>query len=59
MEKEPVRIGIVSYNINCNFTNYGSALLAWALSRAVERELSQCASGIRCSKPDKVHVGQG
>lgn len=38
MKKEPVRIGIVSYNINCNFTNYGSALLAWALSRAVERE---------------------
>jgi hypothetical protein len=26
------RIGIVSYNINCNFTNYGSALQSWALS---------------------------
>lgn len=25
-------IGIVSYNINCNFTNYGSALQSWALS---------------------------
>ena len=29
------RIGIVSYNIHCNFTNYGSALQTWALNRAV------------------------
>lgn len=29
-------IGIVSYNINCNFTNYGSALQSWALSRAID-----------------------
>ncbi len=29
--------GIVSYNIHCNFTNYGSALQSWALSRAIER----------------------
>ena len=28
-------IGIVSYNINCNFTNYGSALQSWALSRTI------------------------
>ena len=30
-------IGIVSYNINCNFTNYGSALQSWALSQMVDR----------------------
>ena len=30
-------IGVVSYNINCNFTNYGSALQSWALKTAVER----------------------
>lgn len=29
--------GIVSYNIYCNFTNYGSALQSWALSQVVER----------------------
>lgn len=28
-------IGIVSYNINCNFTNYGSALQSWALNTVV------------------------
>lgn len=28
-------IGIVSYNIHCNFTNYGSALQSWALKEAV------------------------
>jgi len=28
--------GIVSYNIYCNFTNYGSALQSWALARAIE-----------------------
>ncbi len=28
-------IGIVSYNINCNFTNYGSALQSWALNRSI------------------------
>lgn len=31
------RFGIVSYNIYCNFTNYGSALQSWALHRAVDR----------------------
>lgn len=31
------RIGIVSYNINCNFTNYGSALQSWALSEILKR----------------------
>ena len=30
-------IGIVSYNINCNFTNYGSALQSWALNQSVAR----------------------
>lgn len=30
-------IGIVSYNINCNFTNYGSALQSWALSTSIAR----------------------
>lgn len=30
-------IGIVSYNINCNFTNYGSALQSWALSQTIDR----------------------
>jgi len=29
-------VGIVSYNINCNFTNYGSALQSWALSQAID-----------------------
>ncbi len=31
------RIGIVSYNINCNFTNYGSALQSWALSETLKK----------------------
>lgn len=30
-------IGIISYNINCNFTNYGSALQSWALNTVVGR----------------------
>ena len=30
-------IGIVSYNIHCNFTNYGSALQSWALNQMVGR----------------------
>ena len=30
-------IGVVSYNINCNFTNYGSALQSWALCREIQR----------------------
>lgn len=29
--------GIVSYNIYCNFTNYGSALQSWALSKAINK----------------------
>lgn len=32
-----MRIGIVSYNINCNFTNYGSALQSWALSESLQK----------------------
>lgn len=31
------KFGIVSYNIYCNFTNYGSALQSWALHQAVNR----------------------
>lgn len=31
------KIGIISYNIYGNFTNYGSALQSWALSRAIEK----------------------
>lgn len=31
------KIGIVSYNINCNFTNYGSALQSWALSETLKK----------------------
>ena len=30
------RIGIVSYNIYCNFTNYGSALQSWALYNTIK-----------------------
>lgn len=29
--------GIVSYNIHCNFTNYGSALQSWALKESINR----------------------
>ena len=31
------KIGIISYNINCNFTNYGSALQSWALSESIKK----------------------
>lgn len=31
------KIGIISYNIYGNFTNYGSALQTWALSRVIKR----------------------
>ena len=31
------RFGIVSYNIYCNFTNYGSALQSWALYQSIKR----------------------
>lgn len=31
------KIGIVSYNIYGNFTNYGSALQSWALSKTLDR----------------------
>lgn len=27
----------ISYNIHCNFTNYGSALQSWALTKAIEK----------------------
>ncbi len=29
--------GTISYNIHCNFTNYGSALQTWALHQAINR----------------------
>jgi len=35
------RYGTISYNIYCNFTNYGSALQTWALHQAVKR-LGHC-----------------
>lgn len=31
------RIGIISYNIHCNFTNYGSALQSWALNYVIKK----------------------
>ncbi len=31
------RIGVVSYNIHGNFTNYGSALQSWALTQAINK----------------------
>lgn len=31
------KIGTVSYNIYCNFTNYGSALQTWALHQAIKK----------------------
>ena len=37
MKQVELNVGIVSYNIYCNFTNYGSALQSWALSQAVGR----------------------
>lgn len=30
------KIGTISYNIYCNFTNYGSALQTWALHQAIK-----------------------
>lgn len=30
-------LGVVSYNIHCNITNYGSALQSWALNQVVGR----------------------
>lgn len=35
MKEKMNRYGIISYNIYCNFTNYGSALQSWALSQAI------------------------
>ena len=31
------RIGTISYNIYCNFTNYGSALQTWALHQTIKK----------------------
>ena len=35
------KIGIISYNIYGNFTNYGSALQSWALSKVLEKNNSE------------------
>ena len=32
-----IKIGTISYNIYCNFTNYGSALQTWALHQAMKK----------------------
>lgn len=32
-----MRFGTISYNIYCNFTNYGSALQTWALHQAMKK----------------------
>lgn len=32
--KYPATFGIISYNLYCNFTNYGSALQSWAMQQA-------------------------
>lgn len=37
MSKKEPAFGIVSYNIYCNFTNYGSALQSWSLHKAINR----------------------
>ena len=31
MECDMKTVGVVSYNLHCNFMNYGSALQSWAL----------------------------
>lgn len=36
-DKTMNRYGTISYNIYCNFTNYGSALQTWALHQAVKK----------------------
>ncbi len=35
--RESMKIGTISYNIYCNFTNYGSALQTWALHQAIKK----------------------
>ena len=43
--------GIISYNIYCNFTNYGSALQSWALSQAINK-VPNCKSMLIDYCPD-------
>ena len=31
------KIGVISYNIHANFTNYGSALQSWALNKSISK----------------------
>ncbi|MCQ2584353.1 MAG: polysaccharide pyruvyl transferase family protein [Treponema sp.] len=45
------RFGIISYNIYCNFTNYGSALQSWALSQAINK-VPNCKSMLIDYCPD-------
>lgn len=40
------KIGIVSYNIYCNFTNYGSALQSWALYQAIRKVVGKTIAPI-------------
>ena len=37
MKKHSKKIGTISYNKYCNFTNYGSALQTWALHQAIKK----------------------
>lgn len=39
-------IGTVSYNIYCNFTNYGSALQTWALHQAIKKYVGDIAQPV-------------
>ena len=49
--------GILSYNIHCNFTNYGSALQSWALNLVVGRLgyrpilMDYCPDALRDANP--------
>ncbi len=40
------RLGTISYNIYCNFTNYGSALQTWALHQAIKKYAGDIARPI-------------
>lgn len=49
------KIGIISYNRYCNFTNYGSALQSWALHQSIKR-LDSNISPIFVDYCPKVHL---
>ncbi len=46
MEKEPQKYGILSCNIYCNFTNYGSALQTYALQKVINNIQPQIIEAI-------------